>query len=125
MNPYGYPQSYWPTMPQPYPAVPQQQPSTPRTDISGRFVNSVDEVLPNEVAMDGSISVFPMRDYSSIFVKQWTPDGTIRTLEFVPKPVEKTVDDTSRSYFDERFAQLEKMIESVKKPVVKAAVKTS
>lgn len=123
MNPYGYSQSYWPMTPQPYPAVTPPQPTTPRSDISGRFVNSVNEVLPNEVAMDGTISVFPMRDYSAIFVKQWTSDGTISTLEFVPKPVEKSSEDSTRAYFDERFAQLEKLIEDSKKPTVKPPTK--
>lgn len=60
--------------------------------MSGRFVNSASEITPNEIAMDGSYSVFPMNDMSKIFVKSWNTDGTISTLEFVPAAKEKPED---------------------------------
>lgn len=52
--------------------------------ISGRTVNSVEEIKPNEVPMDGSISLFPMHDYSAIYAKQWSTDGLINTVKYIP-----------------------------------------
>lgn len=56
--------------------------------LPGRIVNAIEEVAPNEVPMDGRVSIFPKRDYSSIFAKAWNSDGTIQTVEYVPKVVD-------------------------------------
>ena len=52
--------------------------------IPGRLVNNLDEITPQEVPMDGSVSLFPQADYSAIYAKTWTKDGTIATVKFVP-----------------------------------------
>ena len=74
---FGYPQVN--IQPTPY-QQPQQRPSV----LHGRVVNSVEEIMPNEVAMDGSVSLFPTKDYSHIYAKAWNSDGTITTVEFTP-----------------------------------------
>ena len=51
--------------------------------IFGRIVTSENDITPNEVPMDGTVSLFPLVDYSKIFAKQWNPDGTIKTTVFV------------------------------------------
>lgn len=57
--------------------------------IPGRPVNNADEITPQEVPMDGSVSLFPQNDYSCIYAKTWTKEGTIATIKFVPEvPVE-------------------------------------
>ncbi len=61
----------------------QQQPS-----LSGRMVNSVEEVVPNEIPMNGSVAIFPMANMSSIYVKGWNPDGTISTVQYMPVKAE-------------------------------------
>lgn len=53
--------------------------------IPGRLVNNLDEITPQEVPMDGSVSLFPQNDYSAIYAKTWTKDGTIATVKFVPE----------------------------------------
>lgn len=65
---------------------PQSQQTTKPTAIpvNGRFVESLNEVAPNEVSMDGSVSLFPLRDCSRIYARAWTSNGTIQTVEYIP-----------------------------------------
>lgn len=57
------------------------QPSTPVA--IGRFINSPDDIVPNEVPMDGRVSFFPLRDCSAIYAKQWDANGNIQTAKYV------------------------------------------
>ncbi len=56
-------------------------------NLDGRVVSSANEITPNEVPMNGSVSYFPLKDGSGIIGKKWNSDGTIDTVEF--KLVEK------------------------------------
>ena len=63
-----------------------QQPSYPQSQpIYGRMVNTAEEITPQEVPMDGTVSLFPKNDYSCIYAKMWNTDGTIRTVTFIPE----------------------------------------
>ena len=89
--------------------------------IPGRVVNNLDEITPQEVLMDGSVSLFPQNDYSAIYAKTWTKDGTIATVKFIPEqpatgvpqksPIEERLDR-----IDQRFDRLEKMLSNRNKP---------
>lgn len=89
--------------------------------IPGRLVNNLDEITPQEVPMDGSVSLFPQNDYSAIYAKTWTKDGTIATVKYVPEqpqaatpqksPIEERLDK-----IDQRFDRLEKMLSDKHKP---------
>lgn len=89
--------------------------------IPGRLVNNLDEITPQEVPMDGSVSLFPQQDYSAIYAKTWTKDGTIATVKFIPEqpasvapqksPIEERLDK-----IDQRFDRLEKMLSNRSKP---------
>lgn len=83
-NPYA---QMYPTYPQFQPMQTYNQPnqSVNRT-VFGRVINSENDITPNEVPMDGSISLFPLADYSKIFAKQWSQDGTIKTTVFSMDP---------------------------------------
>lgn len=76
-NPYGYQQ-----LQQQY--APPAQPVVYQKGIQGRTVQSLADVTPSDVAMDGGTSWFPAADGSMVWAKAWTPDGTIRTTAYAP-----------------------------------------
>lgn len=69
------------------------------------------DITPNDVPMDGTIAMFPLQDFSKIIAKQWTPNGLIQTLEYLPanaKDDNPTVTlDEVMSHMDERLDQIE------------------
>lgn len=77
--------------PQPYVSQTPQMPwgqngnryAAPST-LPGRQISSIDEIMPNDVPMDGSVSFFPVRDGSCVYAKYWNRQGTIDTVKFVP-----------------------------------------
>lgn len=96
-QPYS-PAYYNPSMPSSlYPQV--QTPARPTTYqqpnyISSRMIKSLDEITPQEVPMDGSVSLFPMEDYSCVYAKAWNRDGTIRTVKYIPEKQEEVTQDS-------------------------------
>lgn len=88
--PYNYP---YPSQVQ-VPSFPQQMaqygpsnmsyPQNNQNGIRGRVISDISQITPNEVPMDGSVSLFPSQDYSCVYAKQWATDGTIKTMKYVP-----------------------------------------
>lgn len=78
------PQQLQPPQPQPQSVPPYRAP----TGLAGRMVNSSEEITPNEVPMDGSVSLFPKSDFSCIYAKAWNQDGTIKTVCYVPQVID-------------------------------------
>ena len=115
--------------------VPGQQPSTPQTwlpnaqnvnlpyvtptpkqTIFGKIVQNESQITPNDVPMDGTIS--------RIIAKQWTPNGLIQTLEYLPANAKDdnptvTLDDVM-SHMDERLDQIEDLFTKPAKVMRKA-----
>lgn len=54
--------------------------------VRGRIVKSFDDILPNEIPMDGEVSYFPLPDGSAIMGKMWTKDGRLIPVKYVPEP---------------------------------------
>lgn len=89
--------------------------SRPVPTLQGRMVNGADEITPQEVPMDGSVGLFPQNDFSCIYAKQWTKDGSIQTVRYIPEtpqasepqisPIEQRLDE-----FNKRFDKIEKML---------------
>lgn len=71
-----------------------QRPSVPSM-LPGRQIANADEITPQEVPMDGSVSLFPQQDYSCIYAKTWTKEGTIATLKFVPEQPQTATEQKS------------------------------
>ncbi len=93
-----------------FPAVPGVsgvQEARPRT-IPGRMIYSPDEIVPQEVPMDGSVSLFPMHDWSCVYGKWWTSNGQIQTVKFVLEQPKKQIDESAASLSD-ISARLEKV----------------
>lgn len=97
----GNPNSYTPF--QPTTAQQQIQPQPQIVQISGRMVNSADDILPNEVQMDGRNYYFPSFDGSCIYVKTWNKNGKLDMVKYVPDTVEQAPKES----------QLELMLNSI------------
>lgn len=59
----------------------QRQPDI--THINGRVVNSHDEIVPNEIPMNGEFCYFPSADGQTIYAKRWDSNGNIQNETFV------------------------------------------
>lgn len=78
--------------------------------LPGRIVMNPNEIRPNEVSMDGSISLFPTNDYSCIYAKAWGQDGNIQTVRYIPEvpaPAEASNPEPTDSMFSEVMARLD------------------
>lgn len=89
-----------------------------QSKIAGRFVSGPEEIAVNEVDMNGSVSIFPTNNMSCIYAKQWTADGKIQTVKYIPMHEEQPTNDTqsvAQASFDygpfmERFDRLEQLL---------------
>ncbi len=81
-QPIMYPMGQMQSVQNVQPQIPTYNPQ-PRNFIQGRIVNANEDVKPNEVSTDGSISVFPLADRSKVLVKELTGNGTIATTSYV------------------------------------------
>lgn len=86
--------------------------------IPGRLVNNLDEITPQEVPMDGSVSLFPTNDFSAIYAKTWTKDGTIATMKFIP---EKQETAPTPNLLEEKINKIDKRISSLENRMNKFA----
>ena len=125
-GPYGQPMTI-PSYPAPYqgnqngytpfqPTTAQQQiqPQPQIVQISGRMVNSADDILPNEVQMDGRNYYFPSFDGSCIYVKTWNKNGKLDMVKYVPDTVEQTPKESQLELMlnsiNERLSKIEKTL---------------
>lgn len=126
-----------PQIMQPQPMMYQPQMAQAQQGLNGRVIDDISTVNANEVSMDGSISIFPMRDMSEIYTKNWNSNGTIETVRYKrissedvnnSAPTEEKLkiglsDDVLKA-FDERFSQLNAKIEQLQKSITPKTTKT-
>ena len=87
---------------------PQSQPFVP-IQIHGHTIkDETTEIAPNDVPMDGTVSLFPTEDYSCIFAKHWNKDGKITTTKFVPVPMDEDYTPTP-GFEDEMRARMDEL----------------
>ena len=129
-GPYGQPMTI-PSYPAPYQGNPngyapfqsmtaqqqniqQTQPQPQIVQISGRMVNSADDILPNEVQMDGRNYYFPSFDGSCIYVKTWNKNGELTMVKYVLDTVEQTPKESQLELMlnsiNERLSKIEKSL---------------
>ena len=89
MQPTGFNMPYQPTSYPPYQPQLSQLQQTTRAVIFGKTVSDESQILPSDVPMDGSIAIFPLQDYTRIYAKQWTKNGTIQTMVYIPQPTQQ------------------------------------
>lgn len=88
--------------------------SRPVPTLQGRIVHQVEEITPQEVPMDGSVGLFPQNDYSCIYAKQWTKDGNIQTVRYVPEQVTPVQTD-QKTPLEEHLDRIEEKLEALDK----------
>lgn len=98
-NPYmaqmQYQQNFQPQM--------QQIQQTQQQQTQGLICKPVvdaSNVSPNDVPMDGNPAVFPKNDFTEIYVKSWTPNGTIQTIVYKPVQNENKSENTNIPQMD-------------------------
>lgn len=79
--------------------------------IPGHLVTNENEIMPQEVPMDGSVSLFPQNDYSCIYAKTWTKEGTIATLKFVPEQPQN--EEPQKSPLEMRLESIEQKLDTM------------
>nr|DAH78409.1 MAG TPA: hypothetical protein [Caudoviricetes sp.] len=128
-NPYAdrlnFLQNYQQSLQQPMQM--NQQPIPQRiAGISGRMVQSAENINANEVPMDGNVAFFPKQDLSEIYVKGWNANGAIDTIVYKPYTATKdnqtvnsmanvenakfTLSDESTQLFLNKFNELSEKI---------------
>ena len=118
-----FPSPYQPNIPMPqYTSMPNQTPQQPQfvpVQIHGHTIKDENtEIAPNDVPMDGTVSLFPTENYSCIFAKHWNKDGKITTTKFVPVLMDEDYTPTP-GFEDEmrsRMDELKQLIQQERRP---------
>ncbi len=69
----------------PRPSIPMPRSTIgyePAPKLPGFFVEREDEIMAGDVPMDGSISYFPSKDLTHIYVRQWSQQGVLERLTY-------------------------------------------
>lgn len=90
---------------------PQQFQQLQVPPLQGRTVQSVEEITPNEVPMDSSVSFFPLADGSAIIAKTWASDGTIKTFRYVLE--QQTTQEVEGQNGSNSMINQEQMVEDI------------
>lgn len=78
----------------------QAQPQQQSQGLVCKPVSDASNVSPNDVPMDGNAAVFPKNDFSEIYVKSWTSNGTIQTVVYKPVQPENASEGTNIPQMD-------------------------
>lgn len=109
-SPYVPAPAYQPSLMNP---TPQQNNQNRPQGILGRMISAPNEITPQEIPMDGSISLFPMQDGSAVYGKFWDSNGQIKTIRFIPENVGDSVPtEDPFDLINKRLDNIEKMIKN-------------
>ena len=130
-------QQYQQTLQQPQMAGTQMSLPNQPIGLNGKMVDTVEQITANDVPMDGSVAIFPKKDMSEIYLKSWTPNGTIATVVFKPALDEQTnsvsaqpemkigMDNEVAEVFMQRFDELKTKLEELEQSMTKPMTKTT
>ena len=130
-------QQYQQTLQQPQMAGTQMSLPNQPIGLNGKMVDTVEQITANDVPMDGSVAIFPTKDMSEIYLKSWTPNGTIATVVFKPALDEQTnsvsaqpemkigMDNEVTEVFMQRFDELKTKLEELEQSMTKPMTKTT
>lgn len=83
--------------------------------VPARIINDPKEIMPNEVPMDGSVSLFPTADYSCVYAKAWNANGMIDTVKYVPEKPETQNTPQSQDVLSAILARLDNIERTLNK----------
>lgn len=92
------------------PYAPQPQPRV--MPVFGRWVDSFDEIKPQEVQMDGNLYLFPQSDRQCIYARFWDNNGNLQTYRFFPEKIEPP-QQSIQSHPSELSDQMDKVGNSI------------
>ena len=130
-------QQYQQTLQQPQMAGIQMSLPNQPIGLNGKVVDTIEQITANDVPMDGSVAVFPKKDMSEIYLKSWTPNGTIATVVYHPVMEESSnsasvqdnlkigLSDEVTEIFMQKFDELANKIEELEKSMTKPMTKTT
>lgn len=80
--PYQTPTTYPTFNPQPQ-TISNSADALVKSDISGKIVDTENDISVNDIPMDGKVHLFILKDYSKVIGKAWTADGKIATQQAI------------------------------------------
>lgn len=83
-----------------------------KSDLSGKIVESENDISVNDIPMDGKVHLFILKDYSKVIGKAWTADGKIATSVYVleQQSQPQTTVDNSREWLQKQFDELKDIL---------------
>lgn len=96
----------------PYAMPTQQVPMA--IGLPGKVVNAQEDIAPQDVLMNGTVSFFPKSDYSEIYAKCWNSNGAIDTRTYILKPAES---QKSSSASSDILSQILSRLDEIEKKV--------
>ena len=117
------------------PVQPVQMTQQQARGLNGMVVQTVENVTADCVPMDGSPAFFPKNDMSEIYVKNWSADGTIRTLIYRPIEVSagnqkndsglsENATTAIEQRLDELFGKIEQLEQTITNSITKRTTST-
>ena len=108
---FSNPQQQWamnPSVPNPSPPL-IPQPQQPSLQIPCRVISNPNDITPNEIPMDGRVSLFLANDNSLIVAKQWNQNGLIDTVRYIPERPPESAQAESVPFNEEVIARLDRL----------------
>lgn len=83
--------------------------------IPGKMVMNENTITPQDIPMDGNVSLFPQADWKCVWTKWWNSNGMICTCKFVPEETnvitEKAEENLTIQDLKKQLDKIERMIE--------------
>lgn len=100
----------------------RSQPTNQPSMIPGRMVNSINDIVPVEVPMDGNTTYFPTSDGEVIHACYWTREGKIETVNYIrekpnrPPALTMVPNEEGLNMIMARLDEMQKEIKRLAKP---------
>lgn len=80
--------------------------------IPARMTTGLDDIRPNELPSDGTVSLFMQSDYSAVYAKAVNAQGTIDTVRYVPERPAQTEQPINNGFssIEQRLDRIEKLL---------------